>query len=81
MVPPEGISAMSNYYPQRIGKAGVDFEGVYEFYQRLERRERAACLWKIAMAVSVPVVLTVSSYLGTHYVNWTPLTASVQQVL
>lgn len=72
---------MARNYPRRIGAAGVDYEGIYEFYRRLERREQAAALWKIFMAVSVPVVFLVFSYLSAHYVNWKPVTASVSHFM
>lgn len=72
---------MSNYYPKRIGISDVEYEGVYEFYKRLERRHSADALWKFFMALSVPIVFLVFSYISAHYVNWKPVTASLQQVL
>jgi hypothetical protein len=59
--------------PQRIGYTVGDYEGVYEFYKRLERRARTECLWKICMAISVPVMLWMSVWCATQYVDWSPL--------
>lgn len=73
--------SMYQYYRRRIGAAGVDFEGVYEFYKKLERRERTESIWKLAMALSVPVMLIMSTWCGAHYVNWTPVARTLQQFL
>lgn len=74
---------MRNWYTRRmrIGAPDVDFEGVYEFYKMLERRERKMYqgrLLKIAMAVSVPVMFVMTAYCASHYVDWSPVTHVAQ---
>jgi fucose 4-O-acetylase-like acetyltransferase len=64
---------MHHYYQRRIRVgADVEYEGLFEFYKRLERREQAECLWKIAMAVSVPVMLWMTMWCAAEYVDGTP---------
>lgn len=69
-----GTGSMQRYQPKRIGYSDAsEYEGVYEFYKRLERRQKADSLWKIAMAVSVPVMLWMSAWCATQYIEWSPL--------
>jgi hypothetical protein len=61
-------------YPRRARRIGytdaAEYEGVFEFYKRLERRQQGECLWKLCMALSVPVMLWMSIWCGTQYVDW-----------
>lgn len=69
---------MRNYYPKRmrIGAPGVDFEGVFEFYTMLERRERKTYrnkLLKISMLLSVPITFGMTAYCALRFVDWSPV--------
>lgn len=66
--------------PRRARRIGytdaAQYEGVFEFYKRLERRQATEGLWKWCMALSVPVMLLMSIWCGTQYVDWSHLGGS-----